>query len=222
MNQIKIAKPILWSYFQSTCSWRVRIALNLKAIDYEYRAVDLLKNKGGEQFSKEFTNLNPKQEVPILFIDNYLFTQSIPIIEYLDETRRHGARLLPDDPVKRAKCRIIAELINSGIQPYQNANVIKKINAEMGKDKRKDWLHFYLNKGLNAVEEILKETKGRYCVGDEITMADLFLVPQVFAAKRYKIDMSIYPLINTINSELENIDDFLRAHPYSQPDFLRI
>ncbi|CAF0820964.1 unnamed protein product [Brachionus calyciflorus] len=220
MNANKFKKPILWSYYLSSCSWRVRIALNLKKIDYEYKAVDLLKKMGGDQFSEGFSRLNPKQEVPVLFIDNQYLTQSIPIIEYLDETRKDGFRILPEDPVKRAKSRIIAEIINSGVQPYQNANVIKRINNE-SKEMRIKWLDFYLNKGLNSVEEALKETKGKYCVGNKISIADLCLVPQVYSAKRYKIDLAKYPLINSINLELENLPEFVKANPENQPDALK-
>nr|UOU03304.1 glutathione S-transferase zeta 2 [Brachionus rubens] len=219
MNSKNLIKPILWSYYLSSCSWRVRIALNLKKIDYEYRAVDLLKKKHGDQFSDEFTKLNPKQEVPVLFIDNHFLSQSISIIEYLDETRNDGVNLLPKDPVKRAKSRIISEIINSGIQPYQNANVIKRINQEMGKEKRIEWLDFYLNKGLNSIETNLRNSKGKYCVGDEITIADLCLVPQVYSARRYKVDISKYPIIQSINSELEKLPEFVKAHPDNQPDF---
>lgn len=140
----------------------------------------------------------------------------------MESTRKTGVRLLSDDATKRAHSRMIAEIINSGIQPYQNANVIKKINKEMGKIKRKEWLDFYLNKGLNSVETLLKDTKGRYCVGDEISLADLCLVPQLFAAKRYKIDIRNFPLINSIFLELENVPEFLKASPENQPDFLKI
>lgn len=92
----------------------------------------------------------------------------------------------------------------------------------MGKSKRIEWLNKYLNKGLNAVEVLLKDSKGRYCVGDEISLADLCLVPQVFAAKRYNIDMKNYPLINSVISELNTLPEFMQAMPKKQPDFLKI
>lgn len=138
----------------------------------------------------------------------------------MDSTRKRGKKLLPENPSNRVKSRIIAEIINSGIQPYQNANVIKKINLEMGKSKRIEWLNKYLNKGLNAVEIILKDSKGRYCVGDEVSLADLCLVPQIFAAKRYNIDMKNFPLIDSVISELNTLPEFLKAMPQNQPDFL--
>jgi maleylacetoacetate isomerase len=102
----------------------------------------------------------------------------LPIIEYINETRKQEPNLIPTDPVKRARARAIAEIINSGIQPYQNTNVVKRIAQEMGDEKKNEWLQFYLRKGFKAIEEALKETSGKFCVGDEITIADLCLVPQ--------------------------------------------
>nr|QUF59421.1 glutathione S-transferase GSTZ2 [Brachionus angularis] len=210
-------KPVLWSFYLSSCSWRVRLALNLKNIDFKYQAVDLLNKAEGDQFSSEFTKLNPKQEVPVLLIDGHYLTQSIPIIEYLNETRE-GINFIPNDPVKRAKARIISEIINSGIQPHQNANVLKRIKNEMGKEKTKEWLKFYLEKGLYSVESILKETKGKYCINNEITIADLCLVPQVYAALRYKINFNNFPYIQEVYSNLENLPEFVKSHPDNQID----
>ena len=133
----------------------------------------------------------------------------MPIIEYLDETRKNGPNLVPKNAIKRVKARSIAEIINSGIQPYQSANVVQRIAKELGNEKRDEWLSFYLNKGLKAVEETLKETSGKYCVGDEISIADLCLVPQVGAAKRYNINLTAYPLISRINSDLEILPEFM-------------
>jgi maleylacetoacetate isomerase len=152
--------------------------------------------------------------VPVLLIDGKYLTQSLPIIEYLNETRDNGVNLIPSDPFNRQKSKTIAEIINSGIQPYQNINVLKRI----GDEKKKEWLNHYLNKGLNSIEVILKETSGICCVGDKISIADLFLVPQYNACERYKIDLSKYKLINKIVANLNQIPEFKKAHAYRQID----
>ena len=128
----------------------------------------------------------------------------------MDETRVNGVQILPRDPLKRAHCRMIAEIINSGMQPYQNVSVLKRIRKEMGAEKREEWLKFYLGKGMRSLETTLRETSGKYCVGDEVTMADLCLVPQIFHAKRNKLDMSAqtYPTLNAVNNELEKLSAF--------------
>jgi maleylacetoacetate isomerase len=124
----------------------------------------------------------------------------------LDETRTSGSNLLPQNPIKRAQARAIAEIINSGIQPYQNLNVLKRIT----KEKKYEWLGFYLSKGLRSLETTLKVTSGKFCVGDEISIADLCLVPQIFHVKRNKIEFSdkLYPHLTRINNELENLPEF--------------
>nr|AYN44511.1 glutathione S-transferase Z4 [Brachionus rotundiformis] len=211
-------KPILYNYFRSSSSWRVRIALELKKIDYEYKPISLIKD-GGEQYSEEFTKINPKQEVPALHIDGHLLLQSLPIIEYLDETRPNEHQLLPIDSVKRAKARMIAEIINSGMQPFQNLNVIKRVAAEtQSEEKKMEWIKFYLTKGFKAVEEALQETSGKYCVGDQITIADLCLVPQVYSAKRFNIDLNEFPNVRRVNEQLEKIPEFIKAHAHRQID----
>nr|UOU03307.1 glutathione S-transferase zeta 4 [Brachionus rubens] len=211
-------KPILYNYFRSSSSWRVRIALELKNIEYEYRSINLIKD-GGEQFSEEYTKINPKQEVPALKIDGQLFLQSLPIIEYLDETRPQGPQLIPKDPVKRARARIISEIINSGIQPYQNANVIKKIaQATQSEEKKLEWIKFYLTKGFKAIEAALIESSGKYCVGDDITIADLCLVPQVYSANRFNVDLTDFPNVRRVYAELEKVPAFIKAHAHRQID----
>lgn len=148
--------------------------------------------------------------------------KKLPIIEYLDETRPHEPRLLPNDPIKRAKARSIAEIINSGIQPLQNLNTIVKlkelVGSEHGEEKKTEWLNFYLSKGLRAVEEALKHTSGLYCVGDQVTVADLCLVPQVYSAKRFNVDLSGFPNVLRVNDELEKLPAFVKAHAHRQPD----
>ncbi|XP_078191643.1 maleylacetoacetate isomerase isoform X1 [Callithrix jacchus] len=162
-------KPVLYSYFRSSCSWRVRIALALKGIDFEMVPVNLIKD-GGQQFSKDFQALNPMKQVPTLKIDGITIHQSLAIIEYLEETRP-TPRLLPQDPKKRASVRMISDLIASGIQPLQNLSILKKV-GEVSKDLREEtkltWAQNAITSGFNALEQILQSTAGKYCVGDEI------------------------------------------------------
>ncbi|EDV20236.1 uncharacterized protein TRIADDRAFT_32265, partial [Trichoplax adhaerens] len=204
--------PRLYSYFRSTCSWRVRIALALKGIEYDYHPVHLLKD-GGEQASFK-DNLNPNSLLPALEIDGHCLADSMSIIEYLDETRQDPPYLLPKDPAIRATVRRISNNITSGIQPIQNLRVLIYVGA----DKKKEWGKHWIEQGFNSLEELLEKTSGKYCVGDDITMADLCLIPQVYNANRFEVDMSRYPIITRINAQLENHDAFVAAHPRQQPD----
>uniref|UniRef100_A0A8D1E197 Maleylacetoacetate isomerase n=1 Tax=Sus scrofa TaxID=9823 RepID=A0A8D1E197_PIG len=206
------SKPILYSYFRSSCSWRVRIALALKNIDYEIVAINLIKD-GGQQFSKEFQALNPMKQVPALKIDGITLSQSLAIIEYLEETRP-TPRLLPQDPKKRAQVRMISDLLASGIQPLQNLSVLNQV----GKENQLTWAQQVIAPGFNALEQILQSTAGKYCMGDEVSMADLCLVPQVANAERYKVDLSPYPTISRINKSLLALEAFQVSHPSRQPD----
>uniref|UniRef100_A0A3Q3E3K0 maleylacetoacetate isomerase n=1 Tax=Labrus bergylta TaxID=56723 RepID=A0A3Q3E3K0_9LABR len=140
--------------------------------------------------------------------------QQLAVIQYLDETRP-GARLLPADPKKRAHVRIISDIIASGIQPLQNLYVIQKIGAE-----KVQWSQHFIDRGFQALEPLLKQTAGKYCVGDEvrISMADICLVPQVYNAERFKVDMEQYPTIKRLNQTLLEIDAFKVSHPSNQPD----
>ncbi|XP_047650879.1 maleylacetoacetate isomerase isoform X1 [Phacochoerus africanus] len=209
---MQAGKPILYSYFRSSCSWRVRIALALKNIDYEIVTINLIKD-GGQQFSKEFQALNPMKQVPALKIDGITLSQSLAIIEYLEETRP-TPRLLPQDPKKRAQVRMISDLLASGIQPLQNLSVLNQV----GKENQLTWAQRVIAPGFNALEQILQSTAGKYCMGDEVSMADLCLVPQVANAERYKVDLSPYPTISRINKSLLALEAFQVSHPSRQPD----
>ncbi|XP_048218533.1 maleylacetoacetate isomerase isoform X2 [Perognathus longimembris pacificus] len=208
---MQAGKPILYSYFRSSCSWRVRIALALKGINYETVPINLIKD-GGQQFSEEFQALNPMKQVPVLKIDGIVIGQSLAIIEYLEETRPTPP-LLPQDPKKRASVRMISDLLSSGIQPLQNLSVLK----QMG-DNPQPWAQKVITSGFNALEKILQSTAGKYCVGDEVSMADLCLVPQVANAERYKVDLTPYPTISHINKTLLALEAFQVSHPSRQPD----
>ncbi|XP_052638785.1 maleylacetoacetate isomerase isoform X3 [Harpia harpyja] len=177
-------KPILYSYFRSSCSWRVRIALALKGIAYDVVPVNLLKDGG----------------------------QQLAIIHYLEDTCPNP-RLLPQDLKKRAQVRMIADHIVSGIQPLQNLSILK----QMG-EKKMEWARNCIASGFQALEQTLQHTAGCYCVGDEVSMADLCLVPQVFNAERFKVDMGPYPTITRINKALLELEAFKVSHPSLQPD----
>lgn len=203
-------KPILHSYFRSSCSWRVRTAFALKGIDYEYKAVNLLKK---EQLSDAYLAVNPMGQVPALKIDGVLMTQSLPIIEYLEETRP-DVPLLPQDPIQRCLVRQITEMINAGMQPLQNLGLIRFVGA----DRKLELGNTFITQGFVALEKTLASSAGKYCVGDDVTMADVFLVPQVYNAGRFEVDMTAFPIISRINDALSELDAFKVSHPSKQPD----
>ncbi|XP_066526204.1 maleylacetoacetate isomerase isoform X4 [Hoplias malabaricus] len=152
------------------------------------------------------------KQVPAVTIDGITLSQSLAIIQYIDETRP-GPRLLPADPKRRAQVRMISDLIASGIQPLQNLYVIQKIEAE-----KVQWAQHFINRGFEALEPILKQTAGKYCVGDEISMADICLVPQVYNAQRFKVDINQFPTIKQLNQALMELEAFKVSHPSCQPD----
>ncbi|XP_059908288.1 maleylacetoacetate isomerase isoform X2 [Gadus macrocephalus] len=204
-------KPILHGYFRSSCSWRVRIAFALKGIEYEQIPVNLIKD-GGQQLTDQYKALNPMQQVPAVEIDGITLSQSLAVIQYIDETRQ-GPKLLPVCPKKRAQVRMICDIIASGIQPLQNLYVIQKIGAD-----KAQWAQHFIQRGFQALEPILKETAGTYCVGDEISMADICLVPQVYNAERFKVDVGQFPTIDRLNQTLVGVEAFKLSHPSCQPD----
>ncbi|XP_048455865.1 maleylacetoacetate isomerase isoform X3 [Rhincodon typus] len=153
------------------------------------------------------------KQVPALAIDGIILSQSLAIIQYLDETRP-GPRLLPEDAKKRAQVRMISDHITSGIQPLQNLHVLQKLGGE----KKLEWAQHFIINGFQALESLLQYTAGRYCVGDEVTMADLCLVPQVYNAERFKVDIAQFPTIVKINNALLDLNAFRISHPSCQPD----
>ncbi|XP_033180436.1 probable maleylacetoacetate isomerase 2 isoform X1 [Bombus impatiens] len=208
----RLKSPVLYSYWRSSCSWRVRIALNLKEIPYDIKPVSLIKS-GGEQHSNEFREINPMEQVPALHIDNHTLIESLNILQYLEETRPHRP-LMPADPVKRARVREICEVIASGIQPLQNLVVL----IYVGEERKKEWAQHWITRGLTAVEKLLSSSAGKYCVGDEITLADCCLIPQIFNARRFLVDLRPFPTILRVDRHLENHPAFTAAHPNNQPD----
>lgn len=205
-------KPKLYSYWRSSCSWRVRIALAVKGVKYETEPVHLVKD-GGQQHNEEFKTKNPMSQIPVLVYEGVSLTQSLAIIEFLEE-KHPKPSLLPDNAVDRARARAIAETITSGIQPLQNLSVLQKIGSE----KKMSWAHDVIDAGLAAVEKMVAETAGTYCVGDSVSIADLCLIPQIYNATRFKVDMSKFPTLVKIQAACEKLESFKVSHPNVQPD----
>ncbi|XP_053201841.1 LOW QUALITY PROTEIN: maleylacetoacetate isomerase-like [Panonychus citri] len=213
-----MSKVKLFSYWRSSCSYRVRIALNLKAIPHEYVTINLVKD-GGEQKKDHFLKINPFGFIPSLEVNgdnnqNQIF-ESLAIIDYLENINPEPS-LYPKDLIDRANAIAITESINSGIQPLQNLFVLAEIeNLGGNKDQ---WAKQLITKKFKSLENIMTKTAGKYCIGDTITIADVFLVPQVYNAYRYGVDMSQYPTIERVNKLLEEHEAFKAAHPSVQPD----
>jgi maleylacetoacetate isomerase len=211
----------LYSYFRSSASYRVRIALNLKGLRYEVVPVHLVKH-GGEQFAPGFRQLNPAALVPALVDDNAMaMTQSLAIIEYLEETFP-TPQLLPGNPADRAYVRSLALSIACEIHPLNNLRVLRYLVREMGvsEDVKDRWYRHWCEQGLAAVEAMLAQDPrtGKFCYGDQPGLADCFLIPQIANAQRVKCELSAMPTILAINQACQELRAFADAAPASQPD----
>jgi maleylpyruvate isomerase len=207
----------LYGYWRSSCSWRVRIALNLKGLPYESIPVNLLE---GEQHAPPYRQLSPSGAVPTLVVDEgagplYL-QQSLAILEYLEE-RHPSCALLPRHPYLRARARMLAEQINSGIQPLQNLKVLQHVEGTLGADKKAFAAH-WIDQGLRALQSLAEPTAGTYLVGEHPTFADLCLVPQLYGARRFGVDLSPFGLLLRVEASCVQLPAFAAAHPDQQPD----
>lgn len=204
--------PVLYDYWRSSASYRVRIALNLLGIEYEAVPVNLLAK---EHKSPEHLARSPQGAVPVLDIDGLRLTQSLAIVEYLEETRP-GAHLLPSDPAGRARVRALCYAIAMDIHPLCNLGPVAHVMALTGGGDavRSDWMKKFIGDGLAAVEKLLDHpATGRFCHGDRPTMADLCLVPQVYNAKRWETDIESFSRINAIVAECARLPAFEAAYP---------
>lgn len=203
----------LYGYWRSSCSYRVRIALNLKGVAYEQEAVHLVK---GEQHEPEHLARNPKAEVPVLELDDGTqLTQSVAICEYLDSLYPEPA-LLPADPLERMRVKEMVEVVSSGIQPIQNFAVLKQV-AALGGDKVA-WIQGVIERGFVALEKIASQSAGEFLYKDAVSLADVVLVPQVYNALRFEVDMAAFPTIAKVHARCESMEAFVKAHPSNQPD----
>ncbi|KAI8376861.1 maleylacetoacetate isomerase [Blakeslea trispora] len=206
--------PILYGYFRSSASWRLRIALEWKGIKYELRPVNLLT---GDNKTDEYYQVNPTRKVPSFVTkDGKVLSQSQSIIEYLEEAYPERP-MLPKCITKRAEVREICQIIACDIHPIQNLGVIKRIE-EISSMTKEEWAKSSVTMGFEGLEKRLESVSGTYSVGDSITMADFFLCSIVGNANRWGVDMSKFPIITRINNTLMTLPEFIAASPFHQPD----
>jgi len=214
----------LYTFWRSNSPWRVRIALAWKGVPHEVVTLDL---GAGQQHTDDFRGLNLAEQVPVLELDETgpdetgpggrprRITQSMAIIEYLEE-RYPTPLLLPAAPWARARARQLAEIVNSGIQPFQNLATTKKVQ-ELGVDRRA-WLEHFISRGLAVLERAASETAGTFLVGEAVTIADVYLAPQLHAARRFGVDLAPYPTLTRVEATCAALPAFQSAHADAQPD----
>lgn len=210
----------LYSYFRSSASFRVRIALNLKRLPYQTMPVHLLR-QGGEQHSATFRERNPSGLVPVLVDGDLSVPQSLAIIEYLEETYP-TPRLLPSDTAERARVRSLAAEIACEIHPLNNLRVLQYLTGtfEISEEQKMQWYRHWVNEGLHCLETQLARSPrtGHFCHGDTPGFADCFLIPQLFNAERFHIKLDSYPVALAIYQRCLGLPEFAAAHPSQQPD----
>lgn len=211
---------ILYTYFRSSTSYRVRIACNLKGVDVTHVPVHLLRD-GGDQHKAQYRQVNPSGGVPSLQLDTDVITQSLAIIEYLDECYPQPP-LLPADSLPRAHAREIAYHIACDIHPLNNLRVLKYLTGTFSitEEQKLQWARGWIEAGLGAVEQLLNRhcSNRRFCIGDSPTLADVCLIPQVFSARRFELDLEKFPAITDIYSHCMQIEAFRAAAPENQVD----
>lgn len=208
----------LYGYWRSSASYRTRIALHLKELAFDYVPVHLVRG-GGEQKQADYKKLNPIGLVPTLVDGDFTINQSLAIIEYLD-TLHPDVRLIPADPQQAAIVRMLALDMAAELQPITNLRVLQYLTGtlKVTDEARLAWIHHWVNTTFSAFEQRLHQHAGSCCVGDTVSLADICLVPQVYNAKRFKVDLSPYPKIMAVYKHLESLAAFQRARPEAQPD----
>ena len=207
-------KPILYDYFRSSAAYRVRIALNLKKVDYEIRQVDL---RAGDQRSDDYRALNPQGLVPMLEIDGHRLTQSVAIINYLD-LRYAIQPLLPASAAERAHVVAMAMTIACDIHPLNNLRVLNYLKGPLGRSQQEvdAWYAHWITEGLSALEEIAKPQAGDFLFGNGPTGADVCLVPQLYNARRFDVPLDAFPTLLRADANAAKLEAFAKAHPDRQ------
>jgi maleylpyruvate isomerase len=210
----------LYSYWRSSASWRVRIVLSYKKMHYEYAPVNIAQSHNA-QHEPGYAQVNPLRQVPVLEWTHQgqltRLTQSVAIIEHL-EAIHPSPQLLPDEPLKRARVRELIEIVNSGVQPLQNSGVLAHIKKLAGDDAAADWAREANERGMVAIEHHVSAFGGRYAVGDVLSMADVFLVPQLYNAARFGVDLTRFPRSVDVAARASELPAFVAAHPDAQQD----
>lgn len=207
---------VLHGYWRSGTSYRTRIALNIKGVDYRQQGVDL---RAGDQRGKTFRTLNPQQLVPALEISGAVLTQSSAIIEWLEETQPQPP-LLPRAPQDRAIVRAMAMGVACDIHPPNNLRVLNRLRGQFGADSDgvNAWIAHWIREGFSALEEMIARHGGRFAFGDSLTMADCHLVPQIYSAERFGVDISEFPRLVAAGANAAAEPPVAAAHPDKQPD----
>ena len=208
----------LYGYFRSSTSYRTRIAMNLKGLDYDYIAVNLAQD---EQLKNEFLSLNPQGLVPVLQADDLLLFQSPAILEWLEEVYPKNP-LLPKDAAGRMQVRALSAMIGCDIHPLNNRRVLQYLRNELSVDEAEviKWCNRWISEGFAALEKrlVADKTRGKFCYGDSPSFADCYLIPQVSSARRFEVDLNPYPNIVQIDAHCRTLKAFADADPMQQPD----
>jgi maleylacetoacetate isomerase len=206
-----MARPVLFDYFRSSASYRVRIALHLKGVAYESAPINLLK---GEQKESAYRARNPQGLVPMLEIDGRRLTQSLAIIDYLDAAFPEP-KLVPRDPAERAHVLAMALIVGCDIHPLNNVRVLKYLAGALGVEEpaRDGWYAHWVREGLAALEAMAADGAGRFLFGDAPGLADICLVPQLYNARRFNVPLDDFPLLLRVETEANKLAAFANAHP---------
>ena len=209
-----MSRPILYDYYRSSAAYRVRIALNLKGLDYESRPVNLVES---EQRGDDYRELNPQGFVPTLEIDGHRLTQSLSIMVYLDQCFPDPP-LVPRDPADGAHVRAMALAVACDIHPLNNLRVLKYLKGQLGRSQEEvdAWYAHWISEGLPALETIAKAGAGKFLFGDAPTIADACLVPQLYNARRYNVPLDDYPTLLRADQNASALGAFAAAHPDRQ------